>query len=323
MTRSSVRFSTQRLLAMLALGIAVLAVVGIAMDFKKVGHALKGFSWFIVLPILALSTLNYIIRFIKWRYYLRVIGIDIPDSSNALVFFSGLSMSISPGKFGEALKSLLLKQRWGIAVSRSIGVVFAERLTDLIALVILCAAGSLSFAYGRMILVLLVVFLIILTGSIVSPRISIFFTRIVSRIRFLAGFAEKINASLEGARQLLTIRLLAIGSVLSVAGWSLECIGFKLVLESFTKPSGLTLAQSIFVYSGGTLFGALTMLPGGLGATEGGISGMLFELFSVTKGMAGAATIIIRLCTLWFGVLAGAAALSLWGRKGNPKMEEF
>ncbi|MCK7516980.1 MAG: flippase-like domain-containing protein [Ignavibacteriales bacterium] len=62
---------------------------------------------------------------------------------------------------------------------------------------------------------------------------------------------------------------------------------------------------AFFSYSFSTIVGALSMLPGGLGITEGSLTLML-----VRKGLselsAFAATFIVRAVTLWFAVLVGA-----------------
>ena len=59
-----------------------------------------------------------------------------------------------------------------------------------------------------------------------------------------------------------------------------------------------------------TLLGALSFLPGGLGATEGSL-GLLVARFAigVSSSIAVASTLLIRLCTLWYGELVGAVAV--------------
>jgi uncharacterized protein (TIRG00374 family) len=77
-----------------------------------------------------------------------------------------------------------------------------------------------------------------------------------------------------------------------------------------------------FIYSFATLFGAATLLPGGLGTTEGSLSGLLV-LRGVPLPDAVAATFVIRACTLWFAVALGAGVVlryrdQLEGEDGEP-----
>ncbi|MQG72190.1 MAG: flippase-like domain-containing protein, partial [SAR202 cluster bacterium] len=81
---------------------------------------------------LGLASANYLLRFLRWAYYLEVLKIDAPAGVSALVFLSGLAMSITPGKAGELVKCYLLNSRTGVPVSRSAPVVVMERLTDVI-----------------------------------------------------------------------------------------------------------------------------------------------------------------------------------------------
>jgi uncharacterized protein (TIRG00374 family) len=54
--------------------------------------------------------------------------------------------------------------------------------------------------------------------------------------------------------------------------------------------------------------GAVSALPGGIGAAEASIAGMLVLVAGLTGAQAAAATLLIRLATLWFGVALGLAA---------------
>jgi len=107
-------------------------------------------------------------------------------------------------------------------------------------------------------------------------------------------------------RLLLPVSLV-ISTILSIAAWFCECYAFYLVLKGLALKS--TLSESTFVYAFATLVGAVSMLPGGLGATEGSMTGLLVVLFKETRHGAVAATLIVRLCTLWYAVFLGVLAL--------------
>ena len=57
-------------------------------------------------------------------------------------------MSVTPGKVGELFKSALLYELKRTPVSQSAPIVVAERITDLLALVILTAIGALALDVG-------------------------------------------------------------------------------------------------------------------------------------------------------------------------------
>jgi uncharacterized protein (TIRG00374 family) len=78
------------------------------------------------------------------------------------------------------------------------------------------------------------------------------------------------------------------------------------VLVGLGVPAGVdTFAIAVFVLSFSTVVGAVSTLPGGLGAAEASIAGMLSLLLSLSASTAAAATLLIRFATLWFGVTLG------------------
>src|SRR5262249_29182044 len=112
--------------------------------------ALAGFRWELLPLILVLTLVNYLVRFVKWQIYLRLIGAPpIPGWESFLLFFSGLAMTITPGKVGEWLKTYLLRGRYRAPISVPAPIVLAERLTDGVAMLVLALGGLLAYGYGR------------------------------------------------------------------------------------------------------------------------------------------------------------------------------
>src|SRR2546425_9799852 len=110
--------------------------------------AIVHFRWEYLPLILGLTLFNYFWRFIKWQYYLRRLEVKISWRKSRLIFISGLSMAITPGKVGELLKSYLLKRSTGAAISRTSPIIVAERLTDGIAMICLAATGLVLYRFG-------------------------------------------------------------------------------------------------------------------------------------------------------------------------------
>jgi uncharacterized protein (TIRG00374 family) len=100
--------------------------------------------------------------------------------------------------------------------------------------------------------------------------------------------------------------------VLSVLAWGMESFGFYLTLKGFGLQESM--GAAVFIYAFSTIVGAVTMLPGGLGATEGALAGLL-KLLNVSTATAALAAIIIRAATLWFGVGVGVVFLLLAQRR--------
>src|SRR5258708_12292344 len=127
-------------------------------DVPQMVGALARFRWAYLPAILALPLFNYICRFFKWQYYLKRLKIDVPWVKSFLIFISGLSMAITPGKVGELLKSYLLKRSTGAPISHTSPVIMAERLSDGIAMLLLATTGLFLYRFGSELLLLFSVF---------------------------------------------------------------------------------------------------------------------------------------------------------------------
>lgn len=268
--------------------------------------------------ILGLTLLNYALRFVKWHLYLRLIGIPpIGPRDSFLIFFSGLSMSMTPGKVGEWLKSYLLKERTGTPIAASAPIVMAERLTDGLALLLLALGGLLIYGYGWEVL------LVVLVGNMLVVVISQhrpLAMRILSfgeRLPLVARRINHLHAFYESSYQLLRLKNLLWAVAIGFVSWSGECVAFYYVLVGLgQEQSPMLLIQAAFVLAASSLVGAVSMLPGGLAAAEGSITGLLLLLgVTAEPSTAAAATLLIRFCTLWFGVAVGTVALTVFSNR--------
>ena len=302
----------------LAFGAAVALAVGIAGDAPKVAAALAGFRWELLPLVLLLTLVNYLVRFVKWQIYLRLIGAPpIPAWESFLLFFSGLAMTITPGKVGEWLKSYLLRERYGVPISVSAPIILAERLTDGVAMLLLALGGLLAYGNGAELLALIGLGALLLVLATQVPAVQELALALAGRVPLLSARVAHLRAFLESSRRLFALGPLVLAIGMGVVSWGAECVAFYLVLIGLGVPAGGDLLlQAAFVLASATIVGSASMLPGGLAVAEGGITGMLLLLgITPDRAIAAAATLLIRAGTLWFGVAVGVIALTLLARR--------
>ena len=152
-------------------GIIVTALIMMISDIKQVLYLLSEINIKILPFILMLAPLNYLLRYVKWNYYLKKIEINLPPRINRAIFISGLSMTITPGKIGELIKAYLIKEVNGTEISVTSPVIMAERLTDAVAMIILASVGSLAYSYGQYILLFTFLFLTIGTAALYFDKL--------------------------------------------------------------------------------------------------------------------------------------------------------
>jgi uncharacterized protein (TIRG00374 family) len=313
------------ILTSLIIGLAVVIAISLFSDLRAVGNDLLTFDWALLPLILVGTVINYWLRWLKWDYYLRYLKLDrdIDRSTSGLIFTAGLVMSVTPGKMGEVLKSFLLRQRNGTPISRSAPIVLAERLTDGIAMLLLMGLGLTLYPPARPLFVILVLLTII--GIIIVQRqtLALAIIRMIARLPLGQRLAPRLETIYTTTAQLLHWRILLISTVISVVSWGFECLAFFWVLMGVgSTPSWLLLLQATFIFAASTLFGLVSFLPGGLGASEVSSVGLLLALVGLSASAATTATIVIRFCTLWFGVLLGVVALAWLNRYPGTLREQ-
>jgi uncharacterized protein (TIRG00374 family) len=288
----------------LSLGFGALVFIALTIyaDLDDLIAAFGQFNWAWAPVILACTLVNYVFRYWKWEYYTTTLKINPPRRENLIIFFTAFTMAVTPGKFGEVLKSYLLKRVNATPIRVSAPIVVAERLTDFIGLVILLIIGAYVFDISRIAVIAFAVFFSLLTVLLAWRRGSLALIEFFGKLPMLNRYLEHAHSAYESMYVMLRPRPLFIAVVLSVVAWFFECFGYWIVLHVFEAPP--TVLKATFIYAFSTVVGAVSMLPGGLGTTEGSLTG-LAQLAGASQDVAVASTVIIRSATLWFAVLIG------------------
>jgi uncharacterized protein (TIRG00374 family) len=296
-----------RLFAGLVFGFVVLLALMLVGDIRQVREQVFSFQWSLFPLVLGLTLFNYILRFFKWHYYLGQIGVQgYPLWRSARLFVAGFPLAVTPGKVGEALKGVWLNKETDAPIPSGIAVVLAERISDGLAVLVLSSLGMIAYprfwpAFAAVLLVLSAIIII----SQIRP-LALALLDFGERLPLVRKFIRPLRQFYEGSYLLFkpASTLIAVG--LGTVSWLGEGIGFYLILIGLGQPTGWdTLSIAIFVLAFSTIIGAVSTLPGGLGAAEASIAGMLILLLDMESGSAAAATLLIRFATLWFGVGLG------------------
>jgi uncharacterized protein (TIRG00374 family) len=304
----------------LGLGVATFLAFGLYADFGSLAGVLAGFPTIWIIPILGLSLVNYFVRAIRWHWFLGLAGIRINVRMSIAVFFSGMALSVTPGKLGELIKVGLLSRGADVPGARSFPVVVTERLNDLVAVLGLAAVGVLLWQQNVEILLGGVLLTLVLFGVLATGPGTRFTFRMAAIVLRGKVPPEAATVAQSVQRILLAPGPLAGGVFLGLVAWFAEAAGLWLVVNGLPGGS-IGLADATFIYAVGTLAGALSFLPGGLIATEATLVVLLARMaFPDTPAaeasvLAVAATMLVRLATLWFAVGLGAMALFWMGRR--------
>lgn len=262
---------------------------------------------------LALSLVNYGLRFVRWQKFLALLGHHVHTPESLRIYIGGFAMIIVPGKAGETIRSLFLKHH-GVSYPESLAAFFSEQFSNLISMLLLVSIGLWIYPPAKPLLIILAV--LIAAGLVILQQ-----TR---WLKMLKAFAEhrlpvRLGKLVEHGIEIILhsgrcfrLPVLLYSIVLGIVAWGAEGVAFHYIMH--VLGSDLSLSAALFIYAFSMLVGALSFFPGGLGGAEATMVALLM-LNQVAQPQAVAATVFIRLATLWFAVFLGVFALMLPERK--------
>jgi uncharacterized protein (TIRG00374 family) len=297
------------IIAISAAAAAAYLIIGLGMDAGGLWRALGRLGYRGCTLILCLSAANYLLRFARWNMYQRSFGHRLPAGMHLLYYLGGFAFTLSPGKVGEALRSVYLRDH-GVTYAQSIASFFAERLLDVFAIVVLAALIAADHAAYRPLVggaLALVVIALLLVGR---PWLPGLVTGAVKwRSRRMRSLAASLADLLGSSARLLRPRLLILGTFAGIAAWGAEGLGFFCICEGLQLP--VAVASAVGIYSLAVLAGsAAFLLPAGIGGMEIAMTTLLVQSGAPFKS-ALLATLLCRLATLWFAVFIGVLAVAL------------
>lgn len=255
-----------------------------------------------------LSSTSYLWRFGRWESSLRCFGHQVPRALHLAIYLSGLGLTATPGKSGETFRSVLLLQR-GVRAAHSLAAFIADRASDVLGMCLLgCLAAwmvgqPLAWAWT-------LAFVVMLLGS------CLFATFL--QHRRCAAWRERLGlawprlpvkgtmAIFESWAKVWKLPRVTVFSVVAMIAYGTQALVFAWFCD--ISGTGVPAAACVLIFVQATLFGAVSMLPGGLGAMEAALVVQLSER-GVDGGIAVSMAIAIRLVTLWLGMAIGALSL--------------
>ncbi|PID80394.1 hypothetical protein CSA17_03655 [bacterium DOLJORAL78_65_58] len=291
--------------AILGLTVALYAILALYFGWDNLKLNLSAIPTSSLIALGALSLINYILRFARWSRYLQVLDAPLPWRSSLNLYFATYVMVITPGKIGEIFKAGILRERYGVPLAKGVPIVVAERIYDLLVVIILAVVGiffwpgsltgmttGLVAAAGIPVLVFL----------FQQPGVRQILVRKAVQNKLLARHQVGVEDSLNSLGRLLDPFQTVFSLAISTLAWLAECLGLYVVCHALGFPLGW--GESVFIYAAGTLVGSLSFLPGGLGGTEATIIYLLTRL-EMNGATAAAVALLVRLFTLWLAVIIG------------------
>jgi len=238
-------------------------------------------------------------------------NIEIKISESFIIFMSSLALSFTPGKIGDLVKSYMMKELRGISTKKTIPIIFAEKMTEILALIILVILGLDFLNSGTYLPILTFIVFITLLILILNKNTMDLILGVLGKIKYIQKYIEPINISINNSKELFRPKPFILMLFLSISIWIVESFAFYLILVSFDL--NIAVLWSFFTYLFSVFIGSISFLPAGLGITDGSIT-LLLSNNGISKDISIGTALLIRIATLWFPLIIGAFYMLKYNR---------
>jgi uncharacterized membrane protein YbhN (UPF0104 family) len=245
-----------------------------------------------------LCLLNYGLRGLRWRLWMARHGRHFGLLQGLRLYLAGYAFTPTPGNVGEAVRGLMLA-RHPLGARQSLAIFGAERLADLLCLLLLCLPAA-WWAWTQGLAQQAPAWALGLAMAVAGAAA----LAVAALLRFRHAVLRRLGW-LHDAWACLRQRPLR-WFALSLAAWAAQGLALWLVCRDLNVSLGLATATGFYAVA--MVAGALSALPAGLGGTEAVLAGLLVA-HGAAAADALAITVLIRLLTLWLAVAMGLMAL--------------
>ncbi len=303
----------------LPLVIVIVALVYFAqkihIDPQQTWASIRTAKILFVLAAFFIYYLSFPIRAFRWRLLLQNVGyteengIYLPKFWKLLeiIYISWFANVIVPAKLGDLYRAYLLRKETGLPATRTFGTVLAERLLDLIVLLLLFITAIMISLHEnlppQLQTGLKITLVVVILGIIGLFLLRLFPAQIGKLVpeRFRGHYNHFQEGTLGSFRRVPTLTALSVGV------WACESLRFFFIALALNLVSGNLVhivAVALFIALGEALLTVVPFTSGGIGLVEGGMLAMI-ALFTTARSLAAAAILIDRTISLFSILVIG------------------
>lgn len=285
------------------LGIAVFSKGGIL----SVADTIAKSNMYLYACAFLLVFLGYVLSFFKWRYYLKTLGIRIPEWKNFAVYMSLYSMELTPGRIGRVITAYTIKRISKKKFASVLPIVSLDIFTDYLGFIVLSLIVGVLFYNYLPLIITVDVLLLLPFVFILNPWLFNALRNKLLRGRFSSVFELYGEEYFTSQSRLNNAKVYVISLLFSVPSALLGSMALYFAMDALGHQ--VDLLKSVLVYVVSILVGILTFIPGAIGSADVTMTAMASANLHVSTTVAAAATILTRIASLWFGVVVGSIFL--------------
>ncbi len=245
----------------------------------------------ILISVALLQSCDIFLDGFIWWYLLRAAGIRVPAGKTVLLFLSGYAGLLAPVQLGRLIRPIELKRLGNVPLGAGVLVeILLLGFSAVAGVVVLCGA----LLWPRL-----------GWGAVAAALLALGCAAWVCRFTVLPDILTGLKGVIKWHHPAL-----AAAVFLTPIGWLIN--GLSLWLVSGPRGSGVPLWELFAVAPSNMIVGALSGMPGGIGAVEAWLGGMLSLLGNNAATLVNE-VLLFRLMTFWIWIPIGWLALFvLW-----------
>ena len=285
------------------------------LDWSKTWNNVRNLNAWLYLLAFALYYLSFVLRGLRWQVLARNASIhelhqarlpSVPRFSQ-LILIGWFVNSVAWLRMGDAYRAYAFSEESGGGFSWSLGTVLAERIMDMATVLVLFIVAVAWFSVTRdtagtgyfLLAALLMAFALAALLAIMKG----YGTRLA---RLLPERLEEAYHRFQKGT-LGSLRQLPILFVLGLAGWLLEAGRLYFVVQALDMTIGIPL---VLIAALGHAILSTVPTPGGVGAVEPGVTGLL--VLSLAREDAASIALVDRSITYVSVIVIGGVIFLLW-----------
>lgn len=311
--------------------VAVVVLVGVLIASSAASALRQSIALSLESGILAPRFLLMLVPFAAWSYGLRVVrwhtlvrrlvpGLPLRVSSYSQVV--GFAFSATPGRVAELYKLKLIERSTSVSVAQSLPAAIVERATDIVAFGVLVVIGGLfnwtgagvDGTVGRWIVFAAALAIAVMvyqiarrigwrrTGERLAPRWQRYAASWSGRFPALGRLSSTVRQLRAGGSRVTNPYTLAIALACVVIGRFGDGVILWQIAQAVGYPVSFSLALLMIGSAG--LIGGITLSPGGMGAAEATLVGLIVA-HGAPVGAAMVTAFGARALIFWLWVAVG------------------
>lgn len=290
-----------------------------SLDFQKLLEILHQFSLWHIITLLLISSVIVLCKI--WRFYILLQNSEVTITfwQTSKAFIASQSTTALPG--GEATRGVILAKEITEPFAKTTGVVLTQAFLEVICALTIALIGSLFFPVflGAYLIVggIIACIVVLLLHPVLLPSLM----KRLNHVPWIKAHSFKLTSTQKLLRITLFdkkfslprqsfMRAFGVGILSNIVGGLLIYM-----IAHFLQIEHLTLIKSVFIYASSIVVQSIGGIsPGGLGFTEGALTGLLLA-FALTVNQIVAFILIFRAVTLVFSLLIGLGFIGIFYRK--------